>query len=457
MTPLFGRLFDALDARLGTTVVLRHAANKVFPKHWSFLLGEVAVIAFGVLVLTGIFLTMFYRASTDPVTYTGSAELFTGRELPASFESVVRLTHDVPGGLLFRRIHRVAAHVFVIAILLHLLRVILTGAFRRPRELNYHLGILMLFLAVASAYSGHNLIFDVLAGTSLRILYSFLLSVPFVGEAVAQWVFAGEFPTGDFIPRLYIAHVLVLPGLTALAIGLHLTMLVRQTHTQFSRPGIDDRTTVVGEPAWPGQAAKSLTLALAVVGLVAAFAVLVPWSDVDLHGPYIVAQATNASQPDWFLFWVEGALRLYPGWDPTILGVTFSAALVSGVLLPLLLMTMLFAYPWLERTVVGLPRDPFDHHELQGPLDVPFRVGFVTAVFTVLLVLTASAGHDVVARNFRMPIETVTWVLRIAVLVLPVVTGLGAALYARAFVRRRELRVPVTLPGEAEPSRGPAP
>jgi ubiquinol-cytochrome c reductase cytochrome b subunit len=434
MTPLFARLFEALDERLAIAEQVRRGANKVFPRHWSFLLGEVAMFTFGILVVTGIFLTAFYRPSVEPVTYVGTAELFQGRELPAAFESVTRLSHDIPGGLFIRRVHRAAATVFITAIALHMVRIILTGAFRKPREPNYHLGLVLIFLAVASGYSGHNLVFDVLAGTSLRILYSFLQSIPWAGPAVSQWAFGGEFPTGDLIPRLYVVHVLILPALIAGGIALHMWMVVKQTHTQFPTPGVDPRKQVAGEPMWPYQFATSTVLTLAVAGLLSLAAALVPWSDVDLHGPYLIAAATNASQPDWFLFWVEGALRLYPGWEWEAFGTVFSGLFTVGIVMPLLVGLVLFAYPAVERLVVG--GDDDYHHEVQGPMDVPFRLGFVVALVTFLAVLTAAAGHDVIARLLQARIERVTMVLRLAVVAGPVAAGGAAAWYARWWRRR---------------------
>jgi ubiquinol-cytochrome c reductase cytochrome b subunit len=429
MTPLVARLLHAIDERVSVGAQVQRGANKVFPRHWSFLLGEVALIAFGILVVTGVFLAAFYRPVPDPVVYEGSATLFDGRALPGAFESIVRLSHDVPGGLFIRRVHRITATVFIMAIALHLVRIVLTGAFRKPREPNYHLGLVLIFLAVASGYSGHNLIWDVLSGTSLRILYTFFQSIPFVGEAVAQWAFGGEFPTGALLPRLYVVHVVILPALIAAGIGLHMWLVVRQTHTQFPQPGVDEATTVVGEPTWPQQFATTTTLGLTVAAIIAAAAALVPWADSALHGPYMVAAATNASQPDWFLFWIEGALRLYPGWEWEVAGTVISGVFIVGVVGPLAVGAVLFGYPALERLIVG--RYVGSHHEAQGPFDVPFRFGFVAALVTLFAILTLAAGHDVLARLLGASIESVTWALRVLVIVAPVAVGVGCDLYSR--------------------------
>jgi ubiquinol-cytochrome c reductase cytochrome b subunit len=439
MTPLFARLFAALDERAGVAGPARKTLNKVFPKHWSFLLGEAALVSFGILVITGLFLTMFYRASIEPVTYSGASELYDGREIPGAFASIVELSHDVPGGLFVRRVHRAAAQVFIAVAMLHMLRIVLTGAFRKPRELNYHVGWAMLVLAVVSGWSGHNLIFDTLAGTSLRIFYSFLLAIPYVGETVAQWVFAGEFPAGGLVPRLYTVHVLLLPVAIGGLIGVHLLLVARQTHTQYRHPAVDGEQRVVGEPLWPSQFAKSTSMALMIGGFIAISAALVPWSDVDLHGPYIVAQASNASQPDWFLFWIEGALRLYPPIDLEILGTVISGPFVSGIVMPLLFIIVMAGYPWLERHVVGCDGRP--HHVVQGGLEVPFRAGFVAGFGTFYLVLTFAAANDVYARLLNVPVEVIVWWLRAMVLVLPPIAAIAVARYARS-QRQRLVDVP---------------
>jgi ubiquinol-cytochrome c reductase cytochrome b subunit len=416
MTPVFQWLFESLDERLRLRKPGRKAANHVFPTHWSFLLGEVALFSFVILVATGIFLTMFYRPSIEPVVYDGGLALYAGRTMPEAFASIVRLSHDVPGGLLFRRIHLGAAFAFVGVAVVHLLRVLLTGAFRRPREVNYHVGVVLLVLAMATAYTGQNLRYDVMAGTSLRVGYAFLETIPLVGHRVAYWVFGGPFGGPDLIPRFFVLHVLLLPGLIALAITLHVGMVVRQGHTQFPRRGVDDNRFVVGKPMWPHQFASSTSLLLFTGGLLAAFAVLVPWADVTLHGPFRPGQASNASQPDLWLLWVEGALRLLPAIEWHVAGITIHQVFISGVILPLAIITALFAYPFIDRRLA-----PFDGevHALQRPAEVPARTAIVLAATTFLAVLTVAAGQDVIARVLRVPVESVIWTLRVALVAGP--------------------------------------
>jgi ubiquinol-cytochrome c reductase cytochrome b subunit len=448
MTPLFARLFDSLDERLKLRAPSRKVANKVFPSNWSFLLGEVALVALAVLVLTGLFLTLFYRPSIEPTVYTGSQPIFSGQTLPAAFESIVRMSHDVPGGLLFRRLHRGASHLFIATIVLHMLRILLTGAFRKPRELNYVIGVGLLGMAMGSGVTGYSLPYDSLAGTGIRIMYSEILSLPIVGEQVAFWVFGGEFPTGDVIPRFFVAHVMLLPAIIIGTVSLHLALVARQRHTQFPMMGIDGHKLVVGKPLFPSQAAETLTLTLWVAGILAAAAVLIPWADVTLLGPYIPGEVGNNAQPDWFVFWLEGALRIFPPLEFTIPpGIVISGPFVAGVIMPGLIFGSLLAYPWIEKFVYKLKGE---WHVLQNPLEIPLRAAFMLSLFLFVLLISAAATNDILSRMFGIPIETITWFFRVAVFVIPIGSAWLIHRYSSRRLEREGLTVPSTEVEEQE-------
>jgi ubiquinol-cytochrome c reductase cytochrome b subunit len=442
------RLVDAIDARLHVRGPARSVANKVFPTNWSFLLGEVAVFALVILVLTGTFLTFFYRPSVDPVLYTGSNPVYAGRELPAAFESIVRMSSDVNAGLLFRRLHRGASHLFIATIVLHMLRVLFTGAFRQPREVNYFLGIALLTLSFGSGFTGYSLPYDSLAGTGIRIAYSELLSLPLVGDRVAFWIFGGAFPTGDVIPRFFVLHVMVLPAAIIGAVTVHLLIVYAQKHTQFPRLGIDGHKLVLGKPLWPLQFAESTSLFLWVGGVLAAAAVLIPWSDVSLLGPYVPGEVGNNAQPDWFMFWLEGMLRIFPPLEfgiPDILVI--SGPFVAGIVLPGLIFAVLGAYPFLEKRVYKLEGE---WHVLQNPLEIPLRAGVMLGFWTFLLILSAAATNDILSRMFGVPVEIVTWTFRVAVIVVPITLGLGIAWYSRRRLARQGRQVPSSEVEEQE-------
>jgi ubiquinol-cytochrome c reductase cytochrome b subunit len=321
-----------------------------------------------------------------------------------------------------------------------MLRIMLTGAFRKPRELNYFVGIGLLTLAFGAGFTGYSLPYDSLAGTGIRIAYTELLSLPLIGDRVAFWIFGGAFPTGDVIPRFFVLHVMVLPAAIIGTVSLHLFMVYRQKHTQFPRLGVDGHNLVLGKPLWPLQFAESTTLFLWTAGLLAAAAVLIPWSDVSLLGPYIPGEVGNNAQPDWFLFWLEGALRIFPPLEFTIPpGIVISGPFVAGVVLPGLIFTFLALYPFLEKRVYGLSGE---WHVLQNPLEIPLRAGVMLGVFSGLLILSAAATNDILSRMLGIPIEAITWIARVAVLVVPVVLGLWIARYSRKRLRRRGIDVP---------------
>ncbi len=438
MTPLFSALLDALDDRMKLRSPTRAVANKVFPSNWSFLIGEVATISFVVLVATGIFLTLFYRASIEPVTYTGSNEFFAGVQLPAAFESIIRLGDDIPGGLFVRRVHRAASHLFIASIVLHMLRIILTGAFRKPRELNYHVGIGLLTLALAEGFLGYSLPYDSLAGTGIRVAYSITLSIPYVGENVAFWVFGGEFPSTAIIPRFHALHVFVLPLLISGLIALHVLILVRQKHTQLPKPDVDGHSYIVGKPLWPGQFAESSTLVLWVGGILALTATFIPWSDVTLLGPYVPGEVGNNAQPDWFLFWTDGLLRAVPPIEFTVLGATINTVFIAGALIPGIMFGLLFAYPFIERRFYGLEGE---WHVLTNPLDIPLRAAMVMGTFSFVLIASANATNDILSRMTGITIEDLVFIFRAAMLLAPPLLAAGIYVYSARRLKREGARV----------------
>src|SRR3954470_15835689 len=207
------RVMRVADVRLGSGKFLRSQFNKNFPDHWSFMLGEIALYSFLILVLTGTFLAFFFHASQHEVIYDGSYVPLEGVKMSEAYESVIRITFDVRAGLLIRQIHHWAALIFLGAIVVHMCRIFFTGAYRKPREMNWILGITLLMLAILEGFAGYSLPDDLMSGTGLRIAYSIVESIPVVGTYVAYFLFGGDYPGQDFIPRLFIIHVLLVPGL----------------------------------------------------------------------------------------------------------------------------------------------------------------------------------------------------------------------------------------------------
>jgi ubiquinol-cytochrome c reductase cytochrome b subunit len=421
------RISRWLDRRLGTTRFARAALDKAFPDHWSFMLGEVALYCFVVLVLTGLFLTFFFNPSPHEVVYHGSYRQLDGVHMSEAYRSVVHLSFDVRAGLVMRQMHHWAALVFVGAIVVHLCRIFFTGAFRRPRELNWVIGVTLLLLALFNGFTGYSLPDDLLSGTGLRIAYSVVLSVPIVGEWAAFLLFGGEFPSGDILTRLFVVHILIVPALIAALLTFHLAVLWRQKHTQFPGRGRTERN-VVGSRLWPTYTAKSIGLLALVVAVLGALAGLAQINPVWLYGPFDPASVSTAAQPDWYVGWLEGALRLAGPWQVHVFGRTISEVFWPAVFLPGIFFGVLFAWPWLERRVTG---DRAEHHLLDRPRDRPVRTALGVAGLTFFVVLTVAGAQDIVAQHLDVSILTVTDTLRILLFALPVAFGCIAWTWAR--------------------------
>ncbi|MFL6172722.1 MAG: cytochrome b N-terminal domain-containing protein, partial [Marmoricola sp.] len=128
------------DERLGIATATKKQIRKVFPDHWSFMLGEIALWSFVILLLTGVFLTLWFKPSMGEVVYNGSYDQLRGIPMSEAYESTLHISFDVRAGLLMRQMHHWAAMLFIAAMLVHMMRVFLTGAFRKPRELNWIIG-----------------------------------------------------------------------------------------------------------------------------------------------------------------------------------------------------------------------------------------------------------------------------------------------------------------------------
>ena len=409
-----------LDRRAGMAPALKKALRYVFPDHWSFLLGEVAMYAFFVLVATGVYLTLFFEDSTAPTHYHGPYKPLDGMEMSHAYRSAVDLSFSVKAGLLMRQTHHWAADVFIAAIVLHLIRILCTGAFRKPRELTYYIGVTMLLLALLEGYLGYSLVDDLLSGMGLAIGYSVALSLPFIGPNFAALVWGGPFPgSGAFWSRMYIAHVLILPILIGGLLLTHLALVAARHHTQFRESPRHTERRVVGVPTFPGYAPRSLGLACAVAAVLFLLGGLVQINPIWLWGPYHVAQGTNGAQPDWYLGWLIGALRLVPDFDVTIGHYTLVPnPFWGGALFPLVVFLLLYLAPWLERRLTG---EYGFRNLLDRPRDAPWRTALGVALFTWVFVVFLAGASDRVFVSFGVSYEAQIWAYRVLVFVAPVV------------------------------------
>jgi ubiquinol-cytochrome c reductase cytochrome b subunit len=425
------RIARWFDDRLRVSSFAHHALNKAFPDDWSFMLGEIALYTFVILVVTGVFLTFFFSPSSGEVVYGGSYVPLRGVPMSEAYASVLRISFDVRGGMVFRQMHHWAANLFVAAIVVHLLRIFFTGAFRRPREVNWIIGVTLLLLGIFNGFTGYSLPDDLLSGTGLRIAYSVFLSIPFIGTWMAFLLFGGEFPATDILRRLLVIHIMIVPALLVALISVHLAILWRQKHTQF--PGVGrTETNVVGSKLWPTYAARSVGLFFGIAAVLGALGGLLQINPVWLYGPFDPATVSSPAQPDWYLGWIEGALRIFPPWEIRAFGHTIANPFFPAVLLPGVTFSLLYAWPFLERRFT---KDRAEHHLLDRPAGHPFRTAFGAAAFTFFLALHFAASNDLIAKVFLVPVAAVTWVFRILVVTLPVVVFAATYWYLSAYVR----------------------
>ena len=405
-----------VDQRLGSNKFLSRSLSKVFPEHWSFMLGEIALYSVIVVLLTGTYLTLFYKPSMAEVIYEGSYVPLNGIYMSEAYASTLNISFDIRGGLLIRQMHHWSALIFVAAVAVHMFRVFFTGAFRKPRELNWIVGVALTTLALAAGFTGYSLPDDLLSGTGLQIIRGILQSIPLIGTWLAFFVFGGEYPGGEIISRLYSAHILLVPGLILALITVHLIMVWTQKHTQFPGPGRTNNN-VVGYRLLPIYMAKAGGFFFIVFGIVALLSGLVNINPVWIFGPYTPDQVTAGTQPDWYIGWLDGALRLMPNWETVIAGFTISwNVFIPSVVIPGILFTGLAFYPFLEAWATG---DKREHHLLDRPRNAPVRTGIGVMAIVFYGILWLAGGNDLVATTFDLSINAISWTLRVLLIVAP--------------------------------------
>ncbi len=414
LSGLGGWIDDRFHAARGVRVLMR----KVFPDHWSFLLGEIALWSFVILLLTGTFLSLFFVPSMTDVVYHGSYTKLNGIRMSEAYQSTLRISFDVRGGLLIRQIHHWAADLFMVALISHMLRIFFTGAYRKPREVNWLIGIVLFTVALIEGLFGYSLPDDQLSGAGLRIFEGVLQGIPIIGTYVAYFLFGGPFPGHDIVPRMYIIHVLLIPALILALVTAHLFIMVHQKHTQMPGKGHTEQN-VAGQPFYPYFLAKGTAwffFIFAALALMATFAQINP---IWLYGPYSPVAISSASQPDFYMGILEGALRIMFPWEYNFLGHTLTLSVLIPFVLPLtVILGGATLWPWFERWATG---DHSYHHVNDRPRNAPIRTATGMAAVTFYGVLWAEGANDVIADKLEVPLYTITWAARVLIFVGPAV------------------------------------
>ncbi len=406
-----------VDDRTGVAKPVGYLMKKVFPDHWSFMLGEIAMYSMIICLLTGAFLTFWFIPSAGHTVYDGSYVPLRGVEMSEAYASTLDISFDIKGGLIIRQIHHWAALMFVVALVVHMFRVFFTGAFRKPREVNWVIGSVLALLAIVEGFAGYSLPDDLLSGTGIRAMAGFVQTAPVIGSYLVYGIFGGPFPGEMIIPRLYSAHILLIPAILVGLFTAHIGLVFVQKHTQFPGPGRTNEN-VVGFPVMPVYAAKAGGFFFIVFGVLALVSAVVQINPIWGYGPYDPSPVTAGSQPDWYMGFADGALRLLPGWlEFELFGNTYSMNIFPGALILLpLVYVVLGAYPFVERFVT---KDDREHHLLERPRNAPVRTGIGMAGITAYTVLLFASGNDIMAIKLGMSINDLTRFFQVSLFLLP--------------------------------------
>jgi len=411
-----GTVANYVDERTGAAGWMKKSLTKVFPDHWSFMLGEVCMYSFVILLISGTFLTLWFDPSQREVVYEGVYEPLKGLKMSAAYASTLDISFEVRGGLLMRQIHHWAANIFMAAIVAHLLRVFFTGAFRKPREFNWILGILLVTLGLVEGLFGYSLPDDLLSGTGLRITSAIIQAIPLVGTYISFFLFGGAFPGVGFIPRIFTLHVLLIPGAFLAVITIHVMLVWYQKHTQFPGPGKTEKN-VVGHPILPVYMAKAGGFFFIVFGIIAFLGAVASINPIWLYGPYTPGQISAGSQPDWYMGWLDGLVRMAPPLETHAFGHTISwNILIPALIVPGILFTGMALYPFIESWITG---DKREHHLLDRPRNVPNRTALGVMSITFVLISLINGGNDIFATIFDLSINQIMWFSRISIFILP--------------------------------------
>ncbi len=407
-----------LDERTSISGITKELGRKIFPDHWSFMLGEVAIYSFIAILLSGTFLTFFFDPSMTEVHYDGSYMPLKGLEMSAAYSSTLDISFDIRGGLLMRQVHHWAALLFIAAIGLHMLRVFFNGSFKKPRELNWVIGFVLFILAMGEGFTGYSLPDDLLSGNGLRIIDGMVKGIPLAGTWISYLLFGGEFPGTVIVPRLYSLHILLLPALLVAALGLHLLLMVINKHTQYAGPGRTN-DNVVGVPVMPNFAAKAGGFFFVVFGVIVLISSFFTINPIWNYGPYDPSPVSAGTQPDWYIGFADGGLRLVPpGWEFVLWDHTFSFNILMPLIVIGLFIVAVMLYPFLEAWITG---DKREHHLTERPRNAPTRTAIGAAGVTFYAVLWAAAGSDLFATHFHLTIEAVTHTLQALLFIAPFV------------------------------------
>jgi cytochrome b-561 len=389
------RWFRWWQERLDLEKFCEKFLTKAFPAHPTYLLGEIALFSFVLLVITGVYLGMVYEPSVQAV------DLFGG-EVPAAYASVVRSDLSLFGQIV-RNLHHWSAQLMIAALLAHMFRVFFTGSYRKPREINWWIGLALMLTTFMAAFTGYLLPYSEYSVTATSIGFFMAKSTPWIGDFVARLFFGGEFPSDQTIPRFFFYHVMLIPLVIGVLLSLHMVILVQQKHTEppgnLYRPEAEGGKRLIGIPLWPNQVLYSTTFFLLLAGLLILVSTYIPINPVELFGP--PQPGTPKMRPEWYFLIVYGMLKLIPGtFEASFWGAHISQETLGGVFFPTILIVLLALIPLLDRC-----REPV--HYMANPLQRPWTTGLGVTGLAFFGLLAVAGYIDVLG----LRPATMSWIV----------------------------------------------
>ena len=242
--------------------------------------------------------------------------------------------------------------------------------------------------------------------------------IPLVGTWVSFLFFGGEFPGTEIVGRLYSLHIMILPAMVILFIALHLALMVINKHTQWPGPGRTNGN-VVGNPVLPVFAGKAGGFFFLIFGLIFLIASFFSINPVWNYGPYDPSPVSAGTQPDWYIGFADGMLRLIPpGWEVYWFNHTWSFAILTPLILIGIFIVLVVVYPFIEAWITG---DKREHHLLDRPRNAPTRTAIGAAGVTFYAVMWAAASSDLMATHFHLAMEHVIHFLQVMLFLGPVI------------------------------------
>ena len=419
-----------LDERLHISRLNDKFLRKAFPVHHSFFLGEITLFSLIILILTGILLALAYEPSNSLVTNSfdpGTAD--KPNLIPAAYHSALKI-NAMPFGDMLRRIHHWTANIMVAAAVIHMMRIYFTGAFKKPREINWWIGMLLLIFTALTAVTGYVLPYDNYAYNTLKVIYGIAASIPWVGEWIAQAAFAGKFPGAGVIPRIYGYHIMLLPGILLALTGAHMLLMIKQKHTQPQYAKRIAYKKIVGVPLSTQQTPIMLLLAIMFAAIIVLFSAFIPVHPIEFFGAPSTTPINNI-KPDWYLLWVFGALAIIPSFELTIFGGIIGSEFVGAILLPTVFLLAMFAVPMLDRSKDNM-------YYAENPTNHPVRLASGVAFMAALIVMSVAGYKPELISSGILNTANANTVLWILTFLVPALSYFGVMGIVRGIRSLRE-------------------